>query len=217
METSTSTNESTVTSSNKEKQIFSNADIHKIVPLGEKSEAWASFNKITGVFCGISQKVDIKKLNHEFFDYRAVNIDIGSEEIIGTLDDFKIVKISEQPQPIYETSLDNAMYAKMDRVCKVYKRLEIIEKACLNLSKTLNVPNEDLEELCSLISEIRHVNELTKKDFETDTEFNYISIQQELEDFDAEMEGGLHEFAGIRQPVPAILDQPVIDYGASKY
>lgn len=181
----------------------------KVIP-NEKTEAWVQFNKISGAFVGVVQKVPLEELNQEFYDYVEVEIDLKNETIQGNKDDFKVIVIAEQPQPISERALDNRAYAKIDKVYPIYKRLDILEAAVAQLCVAHGTPNEPLEEMRDYISEVKRVNAIIKDDLAADPDFAYISRAEEQEKFDAEIEGGLHEFYGPREADPAILDVPML-------
>lgn len=183
--------------------------ITKVVPK-ERAEAWAQFNKISQAFVGIVQKVPLEELNTEFYEYVEVDIDLETETIQGTKNDFKIIVIAEQPQPISEKALDNRAYAKIDQVYPIYKRLDVLEAAVAQLCVAHNTPNAPLEEMRDYIQEVKRVNTLIKEDLAADPAFAYMSRAEEQEKFDAEIEGGLHEFYGPREANPAILDVPML-------
>jgi hypothetical protein len=58
------------------------------------------------------------------------------------------------------------------------------------------------------IKEVQHTNELIKEAIANDPAYNYVSIQQQLEKMDAQIEGGLHEYFGPRESAPQILGTP---------
>lgn len=175
-----------------------------------KTEAWAQFNKITGVFTGIYQKVPVETLNQEYFDYVAIEIDSETQLVVGTKDDFKIVNRADQPQVVHEIAMDNQAQGKIDKEYSIYRRLEIVDQVLAELCKKLEVDVSDFVEMRDYIEEVQHTNKLIKEAIENDPAFTYISVKEQTENMDAQIEGGLHEYIGPRETKPQIISNPFV-------
>ena len=176
----------------------------------DSTQAWAQFNKITGEFTGIFQKVDVSTLNQEYYDYVEIEINLETQRVEGKRDDFTIVNISETPQVQYEIALDNQAQGKIDKVYGIYARLEMIDRMIGLLCEKLEVHDEDFTEMRDYIDEVFRVNNIIKEAVANDPAYKYISIAEQLEKADAQIEGGLHEFFGPRQTTPQIVSTPFV-------
>ena len=172
--------------------------------------AWAQFNKITGEFTGIFQKVDVNMLNQEYYDYVAVEINPETQRIQGTRNSFKIVNVSDQPQVQYEIALDNQAQGKIDKEYNIYARLEMIDRMIGLLCEKLDVQDEAFIEMRDYIDEVHRVNAVIKEAVSNDPAYHYVSIADQLEQEDAKIEGGLHEFFGPRETTPQIVTTPFV-------
>jgi hypothetical protein len=174
------------------------------------SPAWAQFNKITGAFTGVYQKVPLETLNQEYFDYVEVEINTTTQHIVGTRDNFDIVDRAEEAQMIHEVAMNNQAQGKIDKQYPIYKRLETIDRVLAALCEKLDVVDEEFVEMRDYISEVQHTNELIKEAIASDPAYNYVSIKQQLENMDAQIEGGLHEYFGPRESLPQIISTPFV-------
>jgi hypothetical protein len=170
--------------------------------------AWAQFNKITGVFTGVYQKVPLETLNQEYFDYIEIEINTETQKVVGTKDNFEIINHSDEAQVIHEVAMNNQAQGKIDKKYPIYKRLDTIDRVLLLLCEKLDVNDSEFFEMQDYIKEVQHTNELIKEAIANDPAYNYVSIQQQLEKMDAQIEGGLHEYFGPRESAPQILGTP---------
>lgn len=180
------------------------------IPSSDKTPAWAQFNKITGEFTGVFQKVDIDRLNQDYYDYVAVELNLETQQVSGTKNNFKIVNIADEPQLQYEIALNNQAQGKIDKVYGIYARLEMIDRVLGVLCKKLDVHDEAFIEMRDYIDEVHKVNELIKEAVAKDPAYKYVTIAEQLEAEDAKIEGGLHEFFGARQTTPQIVSTPFV-------
>ena len=180
------------------------------VPQAESTPAWAQFNKITGEFTGVFQKVNLSILNQTYYDYVAVEINMATQRITGTKNDFKIVNIADEPQMQYEIALNNQAQGKIDKVYGIYSRLEMIDRMLVKLCEKLDVQDEEFIEMRDYIDEVHRVNEVIKEAVANDPAYKYVTIAEQLEAADAKIEGGLHEFFGPRETTPQILSTPFV-------
>jgi hypothetical protein len=171
----------------------------------DNTNAWAQFNKITGVFTGVFQDVPIEMLNHDYFNYVEIEININTQKVVGTFDNFSIVNIVDEPAPAYEIALDNAAQAKIDKVYSIYTRLDMQERVLKLLCEKVEVDDYEFNEMLSYIEEVKKNNQLFKESLMNDPTYTYISRAQQQEMMNAQLEGGLHEFIGPRAAEPQIL------------
>jgi len=180
------------------------------IPKLDNTPAWAQFNKITGEFTGVFQKVDVTTLNQDYYDYVAVELSLETQRISGTKNNFKIVNVADEPQLQYEVALNNQAQGKIDKVYGIYARLEMIDRVLGVLCEKLDVQDEAFIEMRDYIDEVHKVNELIKDAVSKDPAYKYVTIAEQLEAADAKIEGGLHEFFGARETIPQIVSTPFV-------
>ena len=180
------------------------------IPKTDTTPAWAQFNKITGEFTGVFQKVNLSILNQTYYDYVAIEINMATQRITGTKSNFKIINLADEPQMQYEIALNNQAQGKIDKVYGIYARLEMIDKVLGILCEKLDVQDEAFIEMRDYIDEVHRVNELIKDAVSKDPAYKYVTIAEQLEAADAKIEGGLHEFFGPRETTPQILSTPFV-------
>jgi len=171
----------------------------------DETNAWAQFNKITGVFTGIFQDVPVEMLNQEYYNYIPIKINVQTQTVVGTYDNFSIVNIVEQPAPAYEIALDNAAQAKIDKIYPIYDRLDMHERILSLICEKVGIDDFEFTEMLSYIEEVKKNNQLFKESIMNDPNFTYISREQQRETENARLEGGLHEFIGPRMAEPQIV------------
>ena len=171
----------------------------------DKTNAWAQFNKITGVFTGVFQDVPLEMLNQEYYNYVPIEINIRTQTVQGTYDNFSIVNIVDQPAPAYEVALDNAAQAKIDKIYTIYNRLDMQERILKLICDKVGVDDFEFNEMLSYIEEIKKNNDLFKESLMNDPNYTYVSRAQQQEMESAQLEGGLHEFIGPRLAMPQIV------------
>jgi hypothetical protein len=180
------------------------------IPNSDKTLAWAQFNKITGEFTGVFQKVDVSTLNQDYYDYVAIEINIETQRVSGTKNNFKIVNVADEPQLQYEIALNNQAQGKIDKEYNIYARLEMIDRMLGLLCEKLDVQDEAFIEMRDYIDEVHRVNAVIKEAVSNDPAYHYVSIADQLEQEDAKIEGGLHEFFGPRETTPQIVTTPFV-------
>lgn len=171
----------------------------------------AQFNKITGEFVALLQpEEDMSILNHDFFNYTEVEIDLGTQILKGSYDNFEIVNIQDQPVTMYESALDNAAQFKIDKSYGVYKRMEIQEKLLEKIAAALDVEHEEFLEMRDYIAEVRSNNNLMKESLKADSAYNFVSNEDAKIAYENQLEGGLHELIGPRELAPDVLSTPEV-------
>src|SRR6056300_184933 len=150
----------------------------------------AQFNKITGEFIGLLQpEEDLSILNHDFFNYTEVEIDVATQELVGQYDNFQIVNIQDQPVTIYEAALDNAAQFKIDKSYGVYKRMEVQEKLLEKIAAALDVEHEEFLEMRDYIAEVKANNNLYKESLKADPAYKFVSLQDDITTYENRLEG----------------------------
>lgn len=181
-----------------------------LIPQG-KAKMLAQFNKISGEFIALLQpEEDIKVLNHDFFNYTEVEIDLATEDLVGTYDNFQIVNIQDQPVTIYEAALDNAAQFKIDKSYGVYKRMEVQEKLLEKIAAALDVEHEEFLEMRDYIAEVKANNNLYKESLKSDPAYKFVSLQDDITTYENRLEGGIHELIGPRELSPDVLSKPEV-------
>jgi hypothetical protein len=181
-----------------------------LVPEGT-SKFLAQFNKITGEFIALLQpEEDTSILNNDFFNYTEVEMDLATQELVGTYDNFQIVNIQDQPVTMYEAALDNAAQFKIDKSYGVYKRLEVQEQLLEKLAVALNVEDEAFLEMRDYIAEVRANNKLYKESLMNDPTYKFVTLEEERTTYENRLEGGIHELIGPRELSPDVLAKPEV-------
>jgi hypothetical protein len=181
-----------------------------LIPQG-KAKMLAQFNKISGEFIALLQpEEDINVLNHDFFNYTEVEIDLATEDLVGTYDNFQIVNIQDQPVTIYEAALDNAAQFKIDKSYGVYKRMEVQEKLLEKIAAALDVEHEEFLEMRDYIAEVKANNNLYKESLKADPAYKFVSLQDDITTYENRLEGGIHELIGPRELSPDVLSKPEV-------
>lgn len=182
----------------------------KLIPEGP-APFLAQFNKITGEFIALLQpEEDTSILNHDFFNYKEVELDLATQDLVGTYDNYEIVNKQDQPVTIYEAALDNAAQFKIDKSYGVYTRLEIQEQLLEKIATALNVEDETFLEMRDYIAEVRANNKLYKESLMNDPAYKFVSLEEEKTTYENRLEGGIHELIGPRELSPDVLAKPEV-------
>lgn len=181
-----------------------------IIPEGT-TKMLAQFNKISGEFVALLQpEEDMSILNHDFFNYTEVELDLATQLLKGKYDNFEIVNIQDQPVTMYESALDNAAQFKIDKSYGVYKRMEIQEKLLEKIAAALDVEHEEFLEMRDYIAEVRNNNNLYKESLKADPAYNFVSLEEATIAYENQLEGGIHELIGPRELAPDVLSKPEV-------
>lgn len=164
----------------------------------------AQFNKISGAFTGILEDSNHTFLNRDYYDYKKVRMNPATQEIVGTYDNFKVVDKSSQLPELFELQFDNAAEGKIDKEYPIYRRLEILEALIGKLAEAANINDQEYTEMVSYIAEVKRVNEIYKESIANDPRYRYITREMQQQQFDDQLEGGLHEFIGPRENTPQL-------------
>jgi hypothetical protein len=159
-----------------------------------RTEALAQFNKITGAFVMILQRLDISTLNNDFFLYKEIEIDIYKEKVIGTYDNFSIVSINDQPLEIYEDNLNALAREKILQKYPLEKQLTIIGTLLEKIADQNSIECDELKDMNDYITEVRRTNRVRKDFYSSDSEYQYVSTEEAERIFAEQREGGIMEY-----------------------
>jgi hypothetical protein len=160
-----------------------------------KVKALAQFNKLNGMFTMVLGKVDnMSMLNYEFYTYKEIEIDIYNEKVVGTVDDFKIVNIHNEPFEITEDSLNLYAREKIVEVYPIERQLTILGKTLEKLVGVAGIESEDLKEMNYFIDEVKRINGLKKEFYEGNPDYRYVSSDEFEEIMNKKYEGAIKEY-----------------------
>lgn len=175
-----------------------------------KTEVVLQFNKITGAFLAALSLVDPATLNQEFFVYAIDEMDFDTEEVVGDYPNYEIrLKQAEKPR-IYEVEMDLAAQAKITKRYPVVQQVNVVSDAINSLAAavqglltevdpTLETALNELNEMRDYINEVKTDNARRKAFYRDSPEFDYVSNEDVAEQYERQLEGGLHEAYGPRE------------------
>lgn len=158
-------------------------------------EALAQFNKLNGLFTMILGKVDnISMLNHEYYVYKEIEIDVDNEKVVGTIDNFQIVNIHNEPFEVTEDSLNLFAREKIVEAYPIEKQLTILGKTLEKLADAAGIEAEELKELNHFIDEVKRINGLKKQFYADNPDYRYVSSEDFEEMLNKKYEGAIKEY-----------------------
>lgn len=164
--------------------------------------AVAQFNKLTGVLVATLFNVDPDTLNQDFFDYRVLeDFDFATQQVVGTIDDFKIVNTDTLPGVIYENDLNTSAQQKITKEYPVVEQLNVVARVVAQLAAKakLNTPEvAELTEMLAYIEEIKADNNRYKEFYSDSNLYDYKDDASVAAEEANRMEGGVHEAYGPR-------------------
>jgi len=162
-----------------------------------RQPALAQFNKINKMFTTVLSMVnDVSMLNHDFYDYKDVEIDLYNETIIGTLDDFKIVNINEGLLEINEDMVNELARDKIVKFYPLERQLTILGSVLEKLADQSNVDAEDLKEMNDFINEAKRVNKIRKEFYANSPDYDYKTTEELDELIETKYEGSIQAYNG---------------------
>jgi len=160
-----------------------------------KEQALAQFNKLNGLFTMVLGKVkDLSMLNHDLYIYKEIEIDVINEKVVGTVDDFKIVNIHNEPFEVTEDALN--LYAR-EKIVEVYpleRQLTILGKTLEKLADAAGIESEDLKEMINFVDEVKRINGLKKQFYAENPDYRYVSTEEFEEMLAKKYEGAITEY-----------------------
>lgn len=179
-------------------QSFTDAvlQIDSVIPTGGVQKMYAKFNAYSGVYLTCMGIVDLTYLNTDNFVYIEVEIDPITQTIIGTKDSFKIVDKASTKTKIYESQVNNLCKTKIYKRFQLEVQLDILRKVIAEVAEKAGVVNEALLDMNDYIDEVKRANKVLKQSYIDNPDFEFITIDQEAEEQEAQLDGGLHELYG---------------------
>lgn len=164
----------------------------------EEVDAWAQFNILNGVLTGVHKLEPLETMNTVNFEYRQIRINRKTQKVVGDVNTYRVVNIAEEPEDVFEVALDSQAEDKIAKVYSIEHRLNTIEGVLMSIAQKVGVEAPELYEINEHVKQVYADNELRKRSYAADPEFNYISRGQMDEESLLQHEGGLHELAGPR-------------------
>lgn len=170
--------------------------------------ALAQFNKVSGAFICFLSYVDPSTLDHTYFTYTEVYVDIEKQTVKGKYPSFQIVTVAEQPTPVYERVLNAKCRDKIMKEYALETQIDILRSIVQQLaeiaSKAKGVTINDLamlQEMNAYIDEVKQSNKVLKASYQNRDDYQYISMADENRQTEEQMEGGLHELVYGPRPI----------------
>lgn len=163
----------------------------------------AQFNAITGAFIALHELANESVLNKDYFTYLEVTIDPNQEVVIGTYPDVQVVNKTDTQVVFYESAMNNAAKSKIFKEYDLIDQLNVMNLCIQQLLEKAGITVPEFTEMNSYIQEVIRTNNLRKETVAADPNFTYISKEQEYEQYNLRLEGGLHEELGPREISPS--------------
>jgi len=162
-----------------------------------KQPALAQFNKLNKMFTTVLSMVDdISLLNHDFYDYKEVEIDLYNETIEGTLDDYKIVNINEGPLQMNEDMVNELARDKIVKFYPLERQLSILGSVLEKIADQSNIDVEELKEMNDFINEVKRVNKIRKEFYANNSDYDYKTTEELDELIETKYEGSIQAYNG---------------------
>ena len=160
-------------------------------------QALAQFNKLNGMFTTVLSMVeDVSMLNHDFYDYKEITIDLYNETVVGNIDNYKIVSIHEGPLEINEDMLNALARDKIVKEYPIENQLTILGNVLEKLADNAGIEAEDLKEMNDYISEIKRTNKIRKEFYANNPDYDYKSTEELDEMIEKKYEGSIQAYNG---------------------
>ena len=183
-----------------------NNETDTIIALAGEKEKIVYFNKASGQMVGIMSKDCAEHLNTKFYTYKPITIDETKEKWVGNLDDGRVVNIDDAPVTVKEEELDHACTNTIERLYPPHTQINAIAGAIRAIVEKTGTTGPEIDRFLDVfdyIDEKRGQNKNYKKAYEEGPDWDYKSKAQCAEEYNAAMEGGVHEAEGPRDHVPA--------------
>lgn len=185
-------------------KLYEQATTGGVVP---NQRVLVQFNKISGAAVSIISYVDPQTLNNDDYTYKE---DVGSpmgHRVVGTVNDYKLIPVSELPQEVTEQQLDAQAADRITKRYKIVDQLNVLRKVALAFGRVLEklepeLVNEqvyqDLLEMDAYIRDTLGVNKAKKAHYAEAEGFSYVSVEQQEKEYNATVEGGIRDVLGPR-------------------
>jgi hypothetical protein len=164
----------------------------------KKTKALAQFNKLNGKFTTVIGMVDdVSLLNHNFYNYRQVEIDLYNETVIGTYDSFQIVNVNEGNLQINEDMLKELARDKIVKEYPIERQLTILGKTLKKIADSVTLEDiDELREMNDYIDEIKRVNSIRKEFYKNNPDYDYMSTEDLDRMINEKYEGSIQAYDG---------------------
>ena len=141
------------------------------------------------------------QINDKYFKFREIEIDETKQKFVGDYDTGQVVDIDSAPVDVTESQLNGACGAAIENVYPAHKQLNAIAgviKLLITEHKLQGDEVDQFNKVFDFIAGRRTMNEKFKNAYMNGPDWNYISTEQEMENFNKVVEGGIHEEIGPR-------------------
>jgi len=164
----------------------------------ERTTALAQFNKLNGKFTTVLGMVeDISMLNHNFYNYRQVEIDLYNETVVGDYGNFEIVNINEGNLEITEDMLNELARDKIVKEYPIERQLTVLGKTLEKIADSLSLEDiDDIKEMNDYINEVKRVNSIRKEFYKNNPDYDYKSTEDLDRLISEKYEGSIQAYNG---------------------
>lgn len=159
--------------------------------------ALAQFNKLNNMFTTVLGMVpDMSLLNHDYYLYREIEIDLENETIVGTYDNFTIINIHEQPLEITEDMLNELAREKIVKEYPIERQLTILGSVIERLADQAGIEADDIKEMNDYINDIKRTNKIRKQFYANNSDYDYKTTEELDEMVAKKYEGSIQAYEG---------------------
>lgn len=169
--------------------------IDSVIPTGTQAML-AKFNAYSGAFITCQGIVPLEFLNTTNFTFIEIQIDPTTQKVVGTKDSFEIVDIATSKTKIYETQVNTLCREKIYKRFQLEVQLDIIRQAVAQLCEKAGIVDEALFDMNDYIDQVKRANKILKQSYIGNEDFEFVTIEMEQAEQDAQLDGGLHELMG---------------------
>lgn len=161
-----------------------------------KQRCLAQFNKASGAFICFLAYVDVSTLNGEFFTYSEVNADPEADTITGRYPDFAVIRVADLPTRIYERDINASCAAKISKEYTAITQVDRLRNIIQRLARECKLTGPDIDamvDMNSFIDQVKESNKILKQSYIDNPDFEFVTLDQEAAEQEAQLDGGLHE------------------------
>lgn len=169
--------------------------IDSVIPTG-KQQMLAKFNAYSGAFITCQGVVPLEFLNTDNYTFIEIEIDPITQTVVGTKDNFKIVDKASTKSKIYETQVNNLCKEKIYKRFQLEVQLDILRQAIAGMAEKIGYEDEALFDMNDYIDDVKRANKVLKQSYIDNPDFEFVTLEMEQAEQEAQLEGGLHELMG---------------------
>jgi hypothetical protein len=169
--------------------------IDSVTPKGT-TKMLAQFNSTSGAYINVIGVVPLDWLDTEHYDYVEIEIDIKTQKVEGVKDNFRVVDIAVSKTKIYETMVNNQCKEKIYARFHLEVQLDLIRDVVTKLADKAGLLHDELADMNDYIDGVKRANKVLKQAYISNPDFEFVTIEQEMAEHDAKLDGGLHEVMG---------------------